>query len=453
VRFDAGQIGSELRKVNQLLRCGVTIVQQSGAATLPLEPLRGSGQRARVPRSATLQPLENPAFRLILTGALMANLGNAIQSVGAAWSLTASGQPADVVALVQTALNLPILLLALPAGAFADMFDRRRMILAAQGAMLALSLLLAALALGGSAPPAAIIVLTALLACGIACFSPAMAGSIGGVVPRAQLAAAVALNILAFNTARSFGPALGGAIVALGGAASAFVINALCYLVAIAVFWRWHGLPGTSAERRPLHQMIGEGLRFALHSSPIRTIMLRAFTFTATGAAAWALMPLVSADLLNQGSAVYGLLLGALGLGAVIGAATSTGFRARFSAEAIIRAAGVIYGAACILVALRPGLAAMLALLVVAGAGWVQALSGFSVSGQLWSPRELVGRITAMVSSLTFGGIALGSWLWGHFAEDHGVANALLASGAAMVALPLLGLILPMPAHEAPSAP
>ena len=103
--------------------------------------------------------------------------------------------------------------------------------------------------------------------------------------------------------------------------------------------------------------------------------------------------------------------------GAVLGAATSTWFRARFSAEAIIRAAGIVYGLGCLGVAYNPGLPAMLALLVLAGAGWVQALSGFSVAGQLWSPREIVGRITAMVSSLTFGGIALGSWLWGHFAE------------------------------------
>src|SRR5690606_30429402 len=299
----------------------------------------------------------------------------------------------------------------------------------------------------------AVIGLTALLACGIACFAPAMAGSIGGVVPRTELAAAVALNIVGFNLARSLGPAIGGAIVALGGAASAFVVNALSYVVAIALFWRWRGLPSPDRSgRRPLGSVIAEGLRYAFASSPIRTIMLRAVTFTMTGAAAWALMPLVSAELLQRGSAVYGLLLGALGLGAVIGAATATAFRNRFSAEAIIRAAGATYGLACVLVALQPGLVAMLLLLVVAGAGWVQALSGFSVAGQLWSPRELVGRITAMVSSLTFGGIALGSWLWGHFAESYGVDGALIVSGAAMIALPLIGLLWPMPAHRGADA-
>jgi MFS family permease len=404
-----------------------------------------------VRHSATLRPLTHRPFRLIVTGALLANLGNAIQSVGAAWQLTASGAHADIVALVQTAMNLPIMLLALPAGAWADMFDRRRIIILAQAGMLVLSLLLAALVMAGSAPQGAIIGLTFLLACGIACFNPAMNGSIGRVVPRVDLAAAVALNIVGFNLARSVGPALGGVIVSGGGAAAAFVVNALSYLIAIVVFWRWEGVPNTPSEqRRRVHSVIAQGVRYAFASPPIRTIFVRAVTFSASGAAAWALMPLVSADLLHKGSAVYGLLLGAIGLGAVIGAATSTALRTRFSAETILRAAGITYGAASIVVAARPGLWAMLLVLVIAGAGWVQALSGFSVAGQLWSPRELVGRITAMVSSLTFGGIAIGSWLWGHVAQSFGVATALGASGAAMVALPLLGLVLPMPAHETP---
>jgi MFS family permease len=402
--------------------------------------------------TSTLSPLRYRAFLLILLGSLLSNFGNAIQSVGAAWQLTATGQPADIVALVQSATNLPIMLLALPAGAWADMFDRRRVMLLAQVVMMLLSVVLAVLSFSGIASPTFIISLTALLACGVACFNPALAASIGSIVPRAELAAAVALNILAFNVARSLGPAVGGAIVAVGGAKAAFIANALSYVAVIAILWRWRPEPREPQERRALFAVIGEGFRFAATSPPIRTIMLRAVTFTTTGSAAWALMPLVASDLLGQGSVTFGLLLGALGLGAVIGAASSTWFRARYSSEAIIRAAGIIYGVGCVGVALQPGLAPMLLLLVASGAGWVQALSGFSVAGQLWSPRPLVGRITAMVSSLTFGGIALGSWLWGHFAQGHGVAAALMVSGSAMMMLPLIGLVFPMPKHEATPA-
>lgn len=406
-------------------------------------------KRRHMTAVSTFQPLRNRIFLLILVGSLLSNFGNAIESVGAAWLLTAKGAPADVIALVQTATNLPIMLLALPAGAWADMFDRRRIMLLAQGMMFLVSVMLVLLAMGGMAGWA-VIALTALLTAGVACFNPALAASIGGIVPRAELAAAVTLNILAFNVARSLGPALGGGIVALGGSQAAFAANALSYLMVIFVLWRWRPELAAPKERSRLLPVIAHGFRFAANSPQIRTIMLRAFTFTSTGAAAWALMPLVSKDLLGAQSEVYGLLLGALGAGAVVGALTSTWLRARLCAEAIIRLAGITYGASCILVSLNPGLPAMLALLVVAGAGWVQALSGFSVAGQLWSPREIVGRMVALVSSLTFGGIAVGSWLWGHFAETHGVAATLMASGAGMIVLPLIGLLLPMPTHEVP---
>jgi MFS family permease len=400
--------------------------------------------------TATFAPLRHRSFALIMAGVLLTNVGNAVQGVGAAWHLTASGAPADVVALVQTALNLPILLLALPAGAWADMHDKRRIILWVHAAMLALILALVLLVTAGLALAAPVIVMTALIACGIACYSPAMGASIRSSVPVAELAAAVALNILIFNTARAVGPAMGGWIVAEGGAQAAFIVAGGFYGTAMLLYVRWNGTGPPLGTRRALGAMVAEGLTCAAASREIRTILARAFLFTLGGSAAWALMPLVADDLLGRGASTYGLLLGALGLGAVIGAASSTWFRQRLAAETLVRLAGVIYGTACLLVALQPGLLASLALLVVAGAGWVQALSGFSVSSQLWAPRHAVGRIVAMASALTFGGLALGSWMWGHVAQDYGVATALAGSGLAMLLLPLVGLALPMPAHEAP---
>ncbi|HWW65799.1 MAG TPA: MFS transporter [Sphingomonadaceae bacterium] len=400
------------------------------------------------PRPTTLSPLKHRLFLAIWFGSLLANFGNAVQSVGAAWLLTELRQSADMIALVQSAASLPIMLLALPAGAFADVHDRRRVMLGAQLSMLAVSILLALLASQHQATPWAVIGLTVALACGVAFFNPAIQASIGDIVPRAELAGAVALNILAFNVARSLGPALGGVIVAVGGSSMAFVINAASYVAVIVVLLLWRPKVSLSGVKSPMGKAIGDGLRFVFHSSPVRTIIARAFTFTMAGSAAWALMPLVARDMIHGGSVVFGLLLGALGVGAVIGAASATWFRQRYSSEAIIRGAGLIYGCGCLLVALKPGLWPTLALLVVAGAGWVQALSGFSVAGQLWSPRAIVGRVTAIVSSVTFGGIALGSWLWGHVASGHGIQMTIAASGALMVVLPLIGLWLPMPRHE-----
>ncbi len=401
--------------------------------------------------TTTFAPLRHRVFAMLVVGSLLANLGNTVQSVGASWHLTQAGWPADVVALVQTAYNLPIMLLGLPAGAWSDMVDKRRMLLAALFGMLAVSLLLAVLVQMDAAGPVVVITLTALLACGVACFIPAAASAVNFAVPRAELAAAVALNILGFNVARSFGPALGGAITTFGGASAAFVANALAYLLVIALLWRWRLPVPVAPVRRPIGPMMAEGLRFTFASPQLRVILLRAFTFTAAGAAPWAVMPLFASEVLGAGSFVYGLLLAALGVGAVIGAASATWFRSRFSAEAITRASGLIYGCGCVIVALEPGLPATLALLVMAGAGWVQALSGFAVAGQLWASRAVVGRITALVSGVTFGGIAVGSWGWGHFAEDYGITTAFMASGLCMIALPLLGLLLPLPAHAAPA--
>jgi len=400
------------------------------------------------PRATTLSPLKHRLFLAIWFGSLLANFGNAVQSVGAAWLLTELNQPADMIALIQAAASLPIMLLALPAGAFADTHDRRRVMLGAQVAMLAISLLLVLLAARHGATPWAVISLTVALGCGVAFFNPALSASIGDIVPRAELAGAVALNILAFNVARSLGPALGGVIVAVGGSTAAFVVNAFSYIGVIVVLFLWR--PKLAALRAGLSMgsAIGDGLRYVFHSHPVRVIMTRAFTFTLAGSAAWALMPIVARDMIHGGSVVFGLLLGALGVGAVIGAASATWFRQRYKAETIICGAGLLYGVGCVIVALKPGLWPTLALLVLSGAGWVQALSGFAVAAQLWSPRAIVGRVTATVSSVTYGGIALGSWLWGHVVEWTSIEAAIAGSGALMILLPLIGRWLPMPAHE-----
>nr|WP_295664548.1 MFS transporter [Polymorphobacter sp.] len=401
------------------------------------------------PRSATtLSPLTHGQYRLIWTSSLVANFGNAVQSVGAAWLLTELRQSPSIIALVQTAASLPLMLLALPAGAIADLRDRRAIMLVAQLAMFATSVLLAILAYRHQASPWIVLALTFVLGSGIAFFNPALSASTGTLVPREELAGAAALNILAFNVARTLGPAIGGVIVVTGGSSAAFMLNAASYLAVIGVLAVWRPAPAPATARVPIHRAIVDGLSFIGRSSQVRTILIRAFTFTATGSAAWALMPLASRDLLHGGSVEFGLLLAALGIGAVIGAGSATYIRQRFSSEVITRAAGAIYGCSCLATAARPGLVPTLLLLVVAGAGWVQALSGFSVATQLWTPRPLVGRAMAIVSSVTFGGIAVGSWLWGYVASVWGVGEAIAASGGLMIIIPLIGIWLPMPRHQ-----
>jgi len=402
---------------------------------------------APVAKPTTLSPLKHPLYRAIFLSFLFSNLGNTIQAVGAAWLLTEMGEPADIVALVQTAAAAPLMLFALPAGAFADMHDRRTVMLSSQICMFLVSLALASIAATHHAPVWAILTLTFGIGSAAAFFNPALSASTGSVVPRSELPGAVALNVLSFNTARSVGPAIGGAVVAIWGSSAAFVVNGAAYLalIVILLFWRPKLEP---ARRQPMLTAIAAGLRVVGQSRPVRTVVLRALTFTLAGGAVWALMPLVARDLVHGGSIDFGLLLGALGVGAVIGAATSTGFRKRFSAETLTRIAGMVYGLCCLVVAAKPGLWPTLAILVVGGAFWVQALSGFNVAAQLWTPRAVVGRVMAIVSSVTWGGLALSAWLWGHVASNWGVGTAIAWSGAVMLVLPLIGLVAPMPRHE-----
>jgi MFS family permease len=402
----------------------------------------------RAPGS-TLSPLSHRLFRTLWLASLAGYFGIAIQSTGAAWLMTALDGRADRVALVQTAVQLPIMLLALVGGAAADLYDRRRIMLIAQACIAIASASLALLAWRGLVTPWLLLGLTFALGIGTAFYNPAAQASLGATVPRPELAGAASLHILGFNVARTLGPALGGGLVALGGAVAAFAVNALACLAAALtlLFWR---LPPRQARPGTLriHSAIAEGLRCVRDLPALRAIVARGLAFTLAGSAVWALMPLVARDLTGGGAQAFGLLLAALGLGAVIGASVSHEVRRRFHHETILRAASLVFGAACLTIAARPGFAASFMVLVAGGAFWVQALSGFSVAAQLHAPGHAVGRVTATSTTVVYGGMALGAWLWGHVAEGFGLATAIAASGAAMVLVAALGLALPMPEQE-----
>jgi MFS family permease len=398
----------------------------------------------RAPGS-TLSPLAFPLFLTLWIATLAANFGSLVLAVGVQWLMTAIDGRADRVALIWSAMSLPMLLLSLLGGAVADRYDRRRVLLAAYGAAAAISAALAWLVFEGLATPWLLIAATFALGVATAFSTPATQASLGLTVPREELAGAAGLNILGFNVARTLGPAAGGAIVAGGGPFAAFLCNLVACVAAVAILLSWNpprrdGRPGAS-----LLGSMTEGLRVVRDRPELRAIALRALAFTVAGSAAWALMPLIARDLVGGGPEQFGLLLAALGLGAVLGAAAAHEVRRRFDGETLVRVAALVYGAACLAVAAAPGLAISFAVLVVGGAGWVQAQSGFSVAGQLWAPPALVGRVTATVSTMTFGGIALGSWLWGHVAGAFGIAAAVAASGAMMLLVAALGLLLPMP--------
>ena len=387
-----------------------------------------------------LAPLGEPGFRKLWLASLGSNFGTLIQTVGAAWLMTTLVHSADMVAFVQAATALPIMLLSVPAGAVADIWDRRHVMLLAQAVMAVAALLLTVLAYRGVLTPWSLLGFTFLLGCGSALYGPAWQSSVGEQVPIAHLPAAVALNALGFNIARTVGPALGGAIVAAAGAQTAFLINTCSYVGLIAVLAAWkRPRPAATLPPESIGAAIGAGLRYARLSPAIRTVLVRSAVFGLFASSMWATVPLIARDQLGGGPLTYGLLLGAFGGGAVLAALASTALRRRYGPEQIVTLSSGVFGLATIVMAVSESLWLSVPFMVFAGGAWVLSFSTFNVLTQVSSPRWVVGRTLAFYQTGVFGGIAVGSWMFGMCAEYVGLRIGLVTGGLALLAAVLLG--------------
>jgi MFS family permease len=397
-------------------------------------------------RSAALAPFEHDTFRHVWFASLASNLGSLIQGVGAAWMMTSISDSASLVALVQASTALPIVLFSLLSGAIADNFNRRAVMLVAHCFMLLVSVALTLAAYADIMTPWLLLSFTFLIGCGTALNNPSWQAAVGDMVPRAHLPAAVALNSMSFNLTRSVGPAIGGAIVAAAGAAAAFAANAVSYLALIVVLLRWKpASPPNMLPREPLGLAISAGLRYVAMSPNIEKVLLRGFAFGLTAISTLALLPLVARDLIQGGPLVYGVLLGAFGVGAIGGALLSGRLRGVIANEWIARVGFISFALSATVSALSTNVWLTCLGLMVGGASWVLTLSLFNVTVQLSTPRWVVGRAMSLYQMATFGGMALGSWVWGVVAEGYGLDAALLASAALMIAGAALGLWFKLP--------
>jgi MFS family permease len=391
-------------------------------------------------------PLRHSVFRRIWLASLVSNLGILIQGVGAAWAMTQMASSADKVALVQTALMLPVMLISMPAGAIADMHDRRIVALVSLSIALSGATALTVLAWFNLITPNILLALCFVVGSGMALFGPAWQSSVSEQVPAETLPAAVALNGISYNIARSFGPAIGGIVVATAGAFAAFAANALLYIPLLIVLFMWNRVSEPSRlPREQLSRAIVSGVRYITNSPSIKIVLTRTLVTGLIGGSVSALMPLVARDLLHGGAQTYGIMLGAFGMGAVIGALNINEVRKRLSGEAAIRACALSMAGAIAAVALSKEPVLTAAALVVAGAVWMLAVALFNIGVQLSAPRWVAGRSLAAFQASIAGGIAIGSWGWGHLTDAAGVETALLVSAGLMFLSPLLGLWLRMP--------
>ena len=391
-------------------------------------------------------PLRHSVFRRIWLASLLSNLGILIQGVGAAWAMTQMAASADKVALVQTALMLPVMLISMPAGAIADMHDRRIVAMVSLSIALVGATVLTTLAWFSLITPNILLSLCFVVGSGMALFGPAWQSSVSEQVPSETLPAAVALNGISYNIARSFGPAIGGVVVATAGAVAAFAANAVLYLPLLTVLFLWNRVSEPSRlPREKLSRAIVSGVRYITNSPPIKIVLTRTFVTGVIGGSVSALMPLVVRDLLHGGAQTYGIMLGAFGMGAVVGALNIGAVRKQMRGESAIRVCALSMGGAIGAVGLSREPVLTAAALVVAGAAWMLAVALFNIGVQLSAPRWVAGRSLAAFQASIAGGIAIGSWGWGHLTDLAGVETALLVSAGLMLCSPLLGLLLPMP--------
>jgi MFS family permease len=339
------------------------------------------------PPSTAWSPLTHPVFRALWIASVASNLGTWMQSVGATWLMTSLTPSPLPVAMMQVATSLPVFLVGLPAGALADIVDRRRMLLFTQGWMLAAAALMGFLALTGQSAPWSLLALTFALGLGGAMNSPVWQAITPELVPRGELPSALALSSVSFNIARAVGPALGGLLVAAAGPGAVFLLNALSFVGVMAVIYRWSRPSQTSAlpAERVLAAM-RTGVRYMRFAPTLQRVFARTGIFIAGASALWALLPLVALKELGLGSFGYGVLLGCLGIGAVAGALVLPVARRRASADGLVVGATLLFALATFVLGVIHNTVAVGAALLVGGAGWTMFTSSANLAAQAASP-------------------------------------------------------------------
>src|SRR3984957_7108658 len=359
-----------------------------------------------------------------------------MQNVGAAWLMTELAPSALLVALVQTATNLPVFLLGVPAGAAGDLFDRRRLLLVTQGLMLAAAAVLGALTLAHATGPWTLLWLTFALGLGATMNGPTWQAIMPDLVPQTELPAAIALNSVGFNLARAVGPALGGAVVAAIGAGAAFILNAISFVGVMVVLYLWRR--DTNQHSRPIStERVGTailaGIRYVRFAPPIHSVLLRSGSFIISASALWSLLPLVAKVELHRDSTGYGVLLGCLGAGSILGALMLHRLRRRFSQDVLVTSAVAAFGAANVLMAYLSSFGAVALALIVTGVAWMTVNSTLTTVTQTSVPSWVRARALAVYLLVFQGAMAVGSVLWGAVSTRIGLRSTLLWAGIALL--------------------
>jgi MFS family permease len=376
-------------------------------------------------------PLARALFRTLLLATLVSNVGDWMEDVGETWLMTGFHGSPLMVALVQSSSSLPVFLIALPAGTLADIVDRKRLLLVTMVWTGGVAVLLSYLTLTHHIGPWGLLSCTFAMGMGAALGTPAWQAVVADVVPRSEIARATMLNGVAFNVARVAGPALGGLVVARFGPGATFALNALSFVLVIVALLRWkRPLRPSLLPAERVWSGVRTGLRYVSAAPAMRAILLRTFCVLAPASALWALLPSLVRRSLGGSPSDYGLLLTALGAGAVASAAFVARVRERYGVDAVLIPATLVLAAAVGGLAVSPSMPWAALAMFVAGGAWLGILATSGAAVQRGSAEWVRARALAIYLLATEGAMALGSIAWGWLATRTSVRFALeMAAG------------------------
>ena len=406
------------------------MTSQSAPSAAPSQP--------GTPRSAW-SPLQITLFRSLWIATIVSYIGTWMQDVGAGWLMTSLSTSPSLVALVEAADSIPVMLLALPAGALADIVDRRRLLIVVQIYLLIVAAALAVLTWMELMSAWGLLGFIFALGVGNAMMMPAWAAIVPDIVPAEELPSAIALNSIAVNVSRAIGPAIAGFLVAAVGVWLVFVLNALSYIGIIAVLARWkHDRVKSSLPAERFFSAIRVGMRFVMHTSALQVVLIRGMAFFIFASATWSLFPLIVRRELGKGPETYGILLTCIGVGAVGGAMLLPWLRAKVSRDVLVAGASVLYALAALALAYLQNMALLAGAMLATGVAWISILSALQVSAQMTLPAWVRARGLAAFVVVFMSGMAIGSILWGQVATYIGIPAALTVAALGMVAAILL---------------
>jgi predicted MFS family arabinose efflux permease len=389
-------------------------------------------------KASTWAPLRSKVFRWLWLASMVSNAGSWMQGVGAQWFLVHAAHAAILVSLVQTADMLPDVLFGIVGGVLADTLDRRRLLIAVQAGLVVATSTLAVLTIAGRMTPALLLLFTFVIGTGSVLGIPAYQSLVPELVPRDQIPAAAQLSSININLARAVGPAIAGILITYLGVGAVFGVDAATFLVYGLVVALWRPDPNTTPHiPERFVSALRAGGRYVRYAPVVRRILLRTALFLVPASALWALLPLVASRRLGLGSSGYGLLLAALGVGAMAGASVLSKVRSHLSPNVLIGLTGGVFAGALVTVILVRSTAVAVIVLVPAGMAWVGMLATVNTLLQLFLPSWVRARGLSVYQMVLFGAQGLGALMWGVVADSFGLSAAfLIAAGltAAMAA-------------------